>query len=76
MGRYEQITCGFWCVGRCGCRLLGVTRLQVFDEADTLLAGGFVDDIAFVYGALQVRKQVRIRAFARRPTPTRDADTS
>lgn len=31
---------------------------QVLDEADTLLAGGFVDDIAFVYGALPARKQV------------------
>lgn len=35
------------------------TLLQVLDEADTLLAGGFVDDIAFVYGALPARKQVR-----------------
>ena len=35
------------------------TLLQVLDEADTLLAGGFVDDIAFVYGALPTRKQVR-----------------
>ena len=32
---------------------------QVLDEADTLLAGGFVDDIAFVYGTLPARKQVR-----------------
>jgi hypothetical protein len=31
---------------------------QVLDEADTLLAGGFVDDIAHVYGALPARKQV------------------
>jgi superfamily II DNA/RNA helicase len=29
----------------------------VLDEADTLLAGGFVDDIAYVYGALPARKQ-------------------
>jgi len=34
--------------------------VQVFDEADTLLAGGFVDDIAFVYGALPARKQARL----------------
>jgi superfamily II DNA/RNA helicase len=35
--------------------------LQVLDEADTLLAGGFVDDIAFVFGALAARKQARQR---------------
>jgi superfamily II DNA/RNA helicase len=39
--------------------------LQVFDEADTLLAGGFVDDIAFVYGALPARKQARMCACPR-----------
>ena len=36
-----------------------LAHLQVLDEADTLLAGGFVDDITYVYGALAARKQVR-----------------
>ena len=52
----------------CACLLVGAGReapSQVFDEADTLLAGGFIDDIAFVYGALPARKQARTCAYAR-----------
>ncbi len=43
--------------------------LQVIDEADTLLAGGFIDDMARLFDALPVQKQARTLSEAWRRVP-------
>jgi len=59
LGTSARKGCACWCAAAAAAALrLSSSCPQIIDEADALLTGGFVDDMAYLYASLPVHKQV------------------